>query len=252
MHGLSYPFDTSPLMTPVARSVVLLVSLGLWMVAVRHHAERAIFAAGLGGVVLYLALATLGDSAPRSVLASYPLVSPVRTLASALVALGAAIVYSPVADRLASRWVSEPPRLRVFEPLKRSRRNLVMGIAVAWLLGGFIEEFVFRGVVLVSTSACLSRWLAHPPATAVAICAAAFGAGLFHSYQGLRAVIVVTQLSVLFGVLFVATGYDLWATVLCHGLYDTIAFVRFARGGSSFSRHDRVPDVEDRLGHRHG
>jgi hypothetical protein len=48
--------------------------------------------------------------------------------------------------------------------------------------------------------------------------------------------VIIAQLSVLFGVLFVASGYDLWAAVLCHGLYDTIAFARFASGKSHYAK----------------
>lgn len=44
--------------------------------------------------------------------------------------------------------------------------------------------------------------------------------------------VIVTQLSVLFGLLFVASGLNLWAAILCHGCYDTVAFVRFASGKS--------------------
>jgi hypothetical protein len=47
--------------------------------------------------------------------------------------------------------------------------------------------------------------------------------------------VIVTQLSVLFGVLFVLSGCTLWAVVLCHGMYDTVAFVRFAFGKSKYS-----------------
>ena len=49
-----------------------------------------------------------------------------------------------------------------------------------------------------------------------------------HLYQGPRATVIVTQLSVMFGVLFVVSGYNLWAVILCHGMYDTVAFIRFA------------------------
>jgi len=38
-----------------------------------------------------------------------------------------------------------------------------------------------------------------------------------------------------FGVLFVVSGYNLWTVMLCHGLYDTIAFVRFANKKSKYS-----------------
>jgi hypothetical protein len=59
-----------------------------------------------------------------------------------------------------------------------------------------------------------------------------------HLYQGRRAALIITQLSVLFGTLFVIAGHDLWAVVLCHGFYDSVAFVRFARKKSKFSNLD--------------
>lgn len=73
----------------------------------------------------------------------------------------------------------------------------------------------------------------------VAVCTAALGAGVMHAYQGLRAVVIITQLSVLFGVLFVVSGYNLWAVILCHGLDDTIAFVRFAHKQSAYSKLEK-------------
>jgi len=39
----------------------------------------------------------------------------------------------------------------------------------------------------------------------------------------------------MFGVLFVISGYNLWAVMLCHGLYDTVAFIRFATKKSKYS-----------------
>jgi len=61
---------------------------------------------------------------------------------------------------------------------------------------------------------------------------------VIHLYQGPRAAFIVTQLSVLFGTLFVLAGYNLWAVILCHGLYDTIAFIRFANKQSRYSKLD--------------
>ncbi len=73
-------------------------------------------------------------------------------------------------------------------------------------------------------------------AIGMAIFITAVAAGLLHLYQGRRAVIIVTQLSVLFGLLFYVTGYNLWAVVSCHGLYDTIAFIRFGLKKSKYSK----------------
>jgi len=59
-------------------------------------------------------------------------------------------------------------------------------------------------------------------ALAIAIFVAAFGPSLFHFYQGLRAMAIIAQLSILFGVLFVFSGFNLWAVMLSHGIYDTL------------------------------
>jgi membrane protease YdiL (CAAX protease family) len=82
----------------------------------------------------------------------------------------------------------------------------------------------------------MANVILKPVASGFAIFVAALVAGLLHSYQGRRAMVIVTQLSVLFGVLFVLSGYNLWAVVLCHGMYDTVAFVRYAFGKSKYSR----------------
>lgn len=151
------------------------------------------------------------------------------------------LAYSPIADRLATRLIAKPPTLGVFRVLQKSRLKLVLGIVVAWALGGFLEELVLRGFILRSIHALLSGKLADPFAVGIAISIAAIAAAIVHLYQGPRAALVIAQLSILFGLLFVIDGYNLWAVILCHGLYDTIAFVRFARGKSCYAKFDDAP-----------
>ena len=159
----------------------------------------------------------------------------ITTAAFALGGLAAIMAFSPVADRLAGLLAAAPPRLGMFKPLRKSTLNLIAGIALAWLLGGFAEEIVFRGLALRWVEEQASMWMSGPVASAVAILAAAIGAGMVHLYQGPRGAIIITQLSVLFGLVYVVSGHDLWAVILCHGLYDTIAFARFARGRSRYA-----------------
>jgi uncharacterized protein len=165
-------------------------------------------------------------------------VSWLATVGFAVAWLALMLAYSPLADRLATRCVAQPPNLGAFRGLQESKLKLVIGIVMAWIFGGFLEELIFRGIALQWVEARVSAWLALPLAAAVAVCVAAVGAGAIHMYQGLRAAIIVTQLSVLFGVLFVVSGHNLWAVMLCHGLYDTIAFLRFANKKSKYSRLD--------------
>jgi membrane protease YdiL (CAAX protease family) len=161
------------------------------------------------------------------------------TIGYAVVGLGVILVYSPIADRLATHWFAKPPTLEVFGSLQQSPGKLIAGLVIAWVLGGFLEEFIARGIILRSVERLLSLWLIRPIAVGVAILVAAVGAGFLHSYQGPRAVAIIAQLSVLFGILFVVSDYDLWTVILCHGLYDTIAFIRFASKQSKYSNLNR-------------
>jgi hypothetical protein len=156
-------------------------------------------------------------------------------------ALGGLIVmlaWSPVADRIATRFVAKPPTLGAFKALQQSLPKLLAGIVIAWVLGGLLEELVLRGVVQQAVEGLGAQVLPRPVAAGLGILAAAGAAAILHLYQGPRAVIIITQLSVLFGLVFVLSGHNLWAVILCHGLYGTIAFVRFALGKSKYSKSE--------------
>jgi membrane protease YdiL (CAAX protease family) len=154
----------------------------------------------------------------------------------ALGGLGVMLAWSPVADRIATRFVAKPPTLGAFKALQQSVPKLLAGIVIAWVLGGILEELVLRGIVEQAVEGLGAQALPRPLAAGLGIAAAAGGAAILHLYQGPRAVIIITQLSVLFGLVFVLSGHNLWAVILCHGLYDTIAFVRFAMGWSRYSK----------------
>lgn len=170
---------------------------------------------------------TFGLNRPRS----WPF-----TVAGAVVWALVMLAYSPLADTLARKRFPEQPDLTAYDGLRRSRTMLLAGIAVGWLLGGFLEELAFRGVVLQAVEAWLSPVLPRPVAAAAAVLVAAAGAAVIHLYQGKRAVLIIFQLSALFGVLMVFGGHDLWAVMICHGVYDTVAFIRYANGTSRYAR----------------
>jgi uncharacterized protein len=181
------------------------------------------------GVPPLLSLHSLGLARPSSWL---------WTITLAIAWLLLMLAYSPLADKIATRLVATPPTLNAFRGLQQSKAKLILGIIVAWILGGFIEEIFLRGIILQAVRSLLTPRLPAPLAAAIAICAAAALAAVLHLYQGTRAALIITQLSVLFGMLFVLSGSNLWTVVLCHGFYDTIAFIRFATKKSKYSQPD--------------
>jgi membrane protease YdiL (CAAX protease family) len=221
--------------TTFQQTALLLIAVWLATVAVRFRRSVPVLIGGLIalGLVTLAALVRGGVTADELGL-GVPTSWPV-TLGFAVAWLGLMVAYSPLADRLATRLVARPPTLEVFRALQQSRARLLAGLVVAWVLGGVLEELVFRGIVLRSIEVWLGGWHLGPVAAGVAVCVAALGAGILHLYQGPRAAVIVAQLSVLFGVLFVVSGYNLWAVMLCHGFYDTMAFIRFARKRSKYS-----------------
>jgi uncharacterized protein len=225
---------------------LLVVVLWLGMVAVRFRHSYIVLIGGLLAIGVFtlasfaigkVTLAELGLGVPRSWLS---------TIGFTLAGLGVLLAWSPIADWLASRWFAKPPTLEAFSVIQQSRLKLFAGIAAAWLLGGVLEELIARGIVVQSIKVLFTPWFIPPVATGTAVFIAALGAGLMHSYQGPRAMVVITQLSILFGILFVASGFNLWAVMICHGMYDTIAFVRFATKKSRYSSLENIQISHER------
>jgi uncharacterized protein len=230
-------------MTPFQQSAFVLVAIWILIVVVRFRRSTPVLIGGLVAVALYAMTEVIRGGVSIGELGLLPDVTLPKTIALVVVWLALMLAYSPVADRIATRMFAAPPTLRAFRALQESRAKLVAGIVVAWVLGGLLEELVFRGIILKAIEAEASRWIAGPVAALIAICVAAAGAGVMHLYQGPRAAVIITQLSILFGVLFVISGYNLWAVILCHGLYDTIAFIRFANKKSKYSDLDSDRDA---------
>jgi membrane protease YdiL (CAAX protease family) len=215
---------------------LLLIAVWLLMVLVRFHHSNQFLIGGMLAIAVFTLVAYLRGEVSLQELG---LATPGSWLITIGIALGwllLMLAYSPLADWLASRWIKKPPTLQVFQIIQQSRGKLLAGIVVAWFLGAILEELILRGILLNITVSLLSNRIVLPLAVGVAICAAALGAGIFHIYQGARAVVIIAQLSILFGILFVVSGYSLWSVIICHGLYDTIAFIRFSTGKSKYSK----------------
>lgn len=220
--------------------LVALTLVAAWLLAVAIWFRRST-AVLIGGLLLVGASVFAAVLTGQTSLASLGLgLDGLRAwkLGLAVVWVGVMYAYSPVADLVASRLVRRPPTPDAFKRLQRSHLQLLLGVLFAWVAGAGLEELTFRGLVLPSVQALAAGALPPLPAAAAGVAAAALGAGVGHLYQGGRAAIIITHLSALFGVLFVLTGGSLWAVMLCHGVYDTIAFIRFAQGKSKYSRPD--------------
>ena len=113
------------------------------------------------------------------------------------------------------------PDLTVFNDLVGSVQLLLIYLALNWVLAAFGEEMVWRGYALPRVAQfCGSgtrAWL-------IALVIVNLGFGLAHLYQGPSGVIQATVAGVLLGVLYIATGRNLIAPILAHGVSNSIDF----------------------------
>jgi membrane protease YdiL (CAAX protease family) len=126
-------------------------------------------------------------------------------------------VTMPLLHRVLGYW----PDLTTFNDLVGSIELLVIYLALNWVLAAFGEEMVWRGYALPRVvQFCGSgtrAWI-----VALVVVNVAFG--LAHLYQGPSGVIQATIGGVLLGILYIATGRNLVAPVLAHGIGNSIDF----------------------------
>ncbi len=143
-----------------------------------------------------------------------------------LVGIGAGIGYQGfslyVAEPAIARLTGKLPDVSVFAPLAGNVHFLLISLAVAWTLAACGEEFVYRGYLLTRIARALGdaprAWLG-----ALVVTSILFGVG--HGYQGASGMITAGLGGFAFGLLYLATGRNLWVSVIAHGTMDTVGFL---------------------------
>ena len=98
-------------------------------------------------------------------------------------------------------------------------------VAVLYALigAGFYEEFTFRGFLMQGLAMLVgggrSAWIG------CVLQGALFGAA--HAYQNPLGIAITGTLGILMGLLVLASGRNLWAVIIGHGLFDASRFVLF-------------------------
>ena len=113
------------------------------------------------------------------------------------------------------------PDLTYFNDLVGSIELLLIYLALNWVLAAFGEEMMWRGYALPRAAQfCGSGTRAW--VLALIVVNVAFG--LAHLYQGPSGVIQATIGGVLLGILYLATGRNLVAPIIAHGISNSIDF----------------------------
>ena len=197
-----------------------LVWIALAIGALAFDNEYVVFIAALVAIVA-VAIETrapiraLGLSRPRSI---------VRTLAIGIV-LGVVLLafsklmLTPIVERL----TGIPRDLSAFDFLRGDTGAFLRLLPLVWLSAAFGEEIVFRGFLIGRLEFAFGG--ASRIATSAAVILATTLFAFAHAYQGPTGILITGILGLVFAVLYVATGRNLWTNIVAHGVYDTGSFL---------------------------
>lgn len=123
---------------------------------------------------------------------------------------------------LLTKLLNKGPDLNEFRRLIGNTQLLVIGIALAWVLAAFGEETVWRGYLTNRVADFFGRSTTGWSAAAIL---ASLLFGLAHFPQGPTGVIEnIIDGAILAGIYF-ATGRNLWAPIIAHGIQDTVDII---------------------------
>lgn len=120
------------------------------------------------------------------------------------------------------RFGVQLPDMSRFESIHGNIPMLLMWLVVAWTTAGFGEEIIWRGFVMSRVARVLGDGKA---AWVFSLILVSVLFGLLHLYQGTVGVVLTGVAGLVFGILYLASGRNLWAPIIAHGTTDTLAFL---------------------------
>jgi hypothetical protein len=143
-----------------------------------------------------------------------------------LLAAGTGIAFG-LADNyllepLVNRITGKSPDLSTFANIRGNLAGMFTLLAIGWVIGGFFEEFFFRGYLLNRINLALHS---RPAGKWIGIAVTSIAFAIAHLYQDTGGMINTFYFSVILGLLFYFFKRNVWYAILVHGFYDTVGII---------------------------
>jgi membrane protease YdiL (CAAX protease family) len=177
-------------------------------------------------IIALLALGWLSLWLRRSGWRQLGMSRPASWRRTVLLGIGIGIVFNAfdlaVVFPLLQHTTGEPADLSQFDSIHGNIAVLLFWLALAWTLGAFGEEMTWRGYILNRLADLFGR---RPAGWALGLLIMAVLFGFGHSYQGITGVVDNVLWGVLYGVLYLASGRNLWLPIIAHGVENSTSFI---------------------------
>jgi len=130
-------------------------------------------------------------------------------------------------EQLITKLTGAQPDLSTYANVKGNVGHLIAMLGIGWVIGGFFEEWFFRGYLFNRMQGVI-----HDPVifryTAIIITSIVFA--FAHTYQGIGGIVDTGLFAVVMGLLYFALGRNVWYLMIIHGMYDTVGIIRLFLG----------------------
>jgi hypothetical protein len=135
-----------------------------------------------------------------------------------LIQLSFLVLFDPLIERITSSQLD----ISGVEHVKGNLTNLFIMLGVGWIIGGFLEEILFRGFLLNRLS---NVFKSRAMGDAIAIIITCGSFGYSHLYQGLGGMISTGLISAIIAIIYIFSNRNIWYAILTHGFINTFAFI---------------------------
>lgn len=112
----------------------------------------------------------------------------------------------------------ESTELGLYDFIKANKAQFLIIVVMGWLIGGFYEEIVFHGFIFTR----LEKMIPGKYATATGFVVTCILFGAYHLQMGSEGAFNALVVGVVYQGLFLYFKRNLWASIICHGVYNTI------------------------------
>ncbi len=140
-----------------------------------------------------------------------------------VIALSASVVLFLVCTFLIAPlledWTGLPIEHGPFRQLEGNVYFYLLSLAIAWVMGGFVEELVFRGFMFNQ----LNLIIPGNPGKVFALIFTSVLFGYLHTYQGLTGQLLTGFFGLMLAFTYLLSNRNLWINVVIHGSINTIS-----------------------------
>ncbi len=154
---------------------------------------------------------TLGFSAQKNIL---ELVATAIVLAIGIVLVTFFIILKPVEN-----LTGYSLQLGVFEQIKGNFSVYLSSLTIGWIVGGFMEEVIFRGFMISK----FMNLLGEKTGAVIGIIFSSCLFGYLHAYQGITGQLLTGFAGFIFALTYILSKRNLWLAILTHGFVNTVS-----------------------------